>query len=102
MHRLEEKYEEVHQLIAIGKEKGYLDYEDVGQILPEELSNSDELDEVFVLLDDLGIDYFERRNGLIDAVTSEDVMRVAKRLLDPAQLTIVVVGAPEGLAASTP
>ena len=45
-HRLEEKYEEVNQLISVGKEKGYLDYEDVSEILPEELASSDELDEV--------------------------------------------------------
>ncbi len=49
-------------------------------------------------LDSLGIDYFEHRNDLIDAVTLEDVQRVATRLLDPGRLTIVVVGAPEGLA----
>jgi zinc protease len=34
-----------------------------------------------IQLDDLGIDYVDRRNGLIDAVTLEDVRRVAKRLL---------------------
>jgi zinc protease len=35
-----------------------------------------------IQLDDLGIDYINRRNGLIDAVTLDDVRRVAKRLLD--------------------
>ena len=50
-----------------------------------------------VQLDDLGIDYLERRNGLIEAVTEADVKRVAKRLLDPAKLTFVVVGAPKGV-----
>jgi len=41
-------------------------------------------------LDDLGIDYWERRNGLIDAVTLDDVKRVAKRLLDGGVLVTVV------------
>ncbi len=50
-----------------------------------------------VQLDGLGIDYLERRNGLIEAVTEADVKRVAKRLLDPAKLTFVVVGVPEGV-----
>jgi RNA polymerase primary sigma factor len=59
VHKIEEKYEEVSQLISIGKEKGYLDYDDVNDILPEELNSSEELDEVFVLLDNLGIEVID-------------------------------------------
>lgn len=44
---------------------------------------------------DLGIDYMDRREGLINAVTLADVQRVARRMLDPKQLTVVVVGKPE-------
>lgn len=47
--------------------------------------------------DNLGIDYLDRRSALIEAVTLEDVQRVAKRLLDPAALLTVVVGQPEGI-----
>jgi zinc protease len=50
-------------------------------------------------LDDLGIDYIERRSGLIDAVTLEDAKRVAKRLLDSGML-ITVVGRPQGVTSS--
>lgn len=53
-----------------------------------------------VQLDKLGRDYFDRRNGLIEKVTVEDVQRVARRLLDPDSYTIVVVGKPEGVKAS--
>lgn len=42
-------------------------------------------------------DYVNTRNGLIAKVTAEDVRRVAQRLLDPAQLTVVLVGRPEGM-----
>lgn len=48
-------------------------------------------------LDGRPIDYIDRRAGLFNAVTLEDAKRVAGRLLDPKQLTIVVVGKPEGL-----
>jgi zinc protease len=41
-------------------------------------------------LDNLGIDYIERRNSLIDAVTLEDAKRVAKRLLSEGMLFTVV------------
>ena len=52
---------------------------------------------VFVQREGLGLDYFDRRNDLIRAVTVEDVNRVAKRLLKPDALSIVVVGQPAGL-----
>lgn len=51
----------------------------------------------FVQSEDLGIDYINRRNGLIEAVTIEDIRRVAARVLDVDALSIVVVGQPEGL-----
>jgi zinc protease len=50
-------------------------------------------------IDNLGIDYWERRNGLIDAVTLDDVRRVAKRLLDGGVL-VTVVGRVQGDAAA--
>lgn len=45
------------------------------------------------------IDYINRRNGRIRAVTLADVNRVARRLFDPDAFTFVVVGQPEGLGA---
>jgi zinc protease len=44
--------------------------------------------------------YLTERNGQIDAVTTDDIARVAKRLLRPDLLHVVVVGKPEGLAAN--
>lgn len=52
---------------------------------------------VSVQLDHLGIDYLERRNGLIEAVTRDDIRRVAERLVRPEALTFVVVGKPRGV-----
>ena len=54
---------------------------------------------VFVMMEDLGADYINIRNDLIEAVTLEDVNRVAKRLLKPEALSFVVVGKPVGLDA---
>lgn len=50
-----------------------------------------------IRLEDMGIDYVERRNALIEAVTREDLARAAKRLLDDGGLLVVAVGQPEGL-----
>ncbi|MEM8878397.1 MAG: pitrilysin family protein [Pseudomonadota bacterium] len=43
-------------------------------------------------IDDLGIDYFNRRNGLVEAVTLDDVKRVAQRLFEKPDLFVVTVG----------
>lgn len=45
----------------------------------------------------LPIDYIATRNDQVNAVTLEDVRRVAARLYDPEALHFVVVGQPEGL-----
>jgi zinc protease len=53
-----------------------------------------------------GIDYVDGRNALIEAVTREDVARVARRLLKPDELLVTIVGKPnlspepEGLPAT--
>ena len=60
-------------------------------------------------IDDLGIDYIDKRNGLIDAVTLTDVQRVAKRLLDNKMLVAVagkgqgaIAGGTTGVPAAAP
>jgi zinc protease len=50
-------------------------------------------------LDNLGIDYIDRRSSLIEAVTLADTRRVAKRLLD-AGLLVTVVGQPQGVTST--
>ena len=45
----------------------------------------------------LSIDYIDTRNDEVNAVTVEDIKRVAKRLLKPDDLFIVVVGNPTDL-----
>lgn len=52
---------------------------------------------VFMQAENLGIDYIDRREEMIEAVTLEDIERVAARLLKPEALSVVVVGQPEGL-----
>ena len=47
--------------------------------------------------ENLGFNYLDRRPKLFNAVTLEDIARVAKRLLRPEKMLIVVVGEPEGL-----
>ncbi|MCA3563709.1 MAG: insulinase family protein [Methylocystis sp.] len=48
-------------------------------------------------VDDLGIDYTDKRNSLFEAVTLEDARRAARRLLLPGQMLVTVAGKPQGL-----
>ena len=56
---LEEKYDEVRQLINIGKEKGYLLYDEVNELLPSEITSSDELDDLFNTFGSAGIEVID-------------------------------------------
>ncbi len=47
---------ELRELIATGREQGFLTYEQVGQYLPDEDSNSEKLDNLLVALDKKGIE----------------------------------------------
>jgi zinc protease len=48
----------------------------------------------------LSTDYIANRNDMVNAVTLDDVNRVAQGLLDPSRLTFVVVGQPAGVTSS--
>jgi zinc protease len=66
---------------------------------PLRLTSNDSIANMLVAMqvDRLGIDYLERRNGYIQAVTLGDVRRVAARLFHPDRLLTVVVGEPKGV-----
>ncbi len=49
----------------------------------------------------LNIDYIQKRNALINAVTLDDIKRVAKRLYNPAKMTITIGGSLQGPSVRT-
>ena len=67
---LEEKYDEVQQLIIVGKERGYLLFDEINALLPTAATSSDEIDELFSILTGLGVEVFD----------SEDKYKEKKRL----------------------
>src|ERR1044071_5129728 len=57
---VEEKYAEVKQLIVLGKEKGFLLYDEIYEVLPEEVTSlPEELDEIYIRFNEIGIDVVE-------------------------------------------
>jgi zinc protease len=52
---------------------------------------------VHMQVENLGLDYMERRNGLVAAVNRENATRVAKRLYGTGEIFTVIVGRPVGV-----
>ena len=68
---IEEKYDEIRQLIAMGKEKGYLLYDEINELLPAAVTSSEELDDLFSTFNSAGIEVVDseqtyREEKLID------------------------------------
>lgn len=53
-----------------------------------------------IQLQELGADYFERRNNMVNAVTADDIRRAAKRFLADSKLLVIMVGRPAPLSKS--
>jgi len=57
---IEDKFDdEIQNLIDVGKEKGYLTYGDVNDMLPEEMSSADDLDDLMTTIGSQGIDLLD-------------------------------------------
>ncbi len=50
---------DVEKIIALGRQKGFLTYDEVNELLPDDVSSSDELDKIFVLLSNEDIEIVE-------------------------------------------
>ena len=59
--------EEVQQLIDMGKEKGYLTYDEVNDYLPESVVSSDQLDDVMSLFGEMDIEVVDSEQTSIPA-----------------------------------
>ena len=77
---LEEKYDAVRPLIEIGKEKGYLLYDEVNELLPPDITTADELRELFTTFGNAGIEVVDseqeyREHKLLDrrSESSDDI-----------------------------
>ena len=61
---IEEKYEGIRELINLGKEKGYLLYDEVNDALPDDIASSKDLDGIFYLFGDAGIEVIDSEQQL--------------------------------------
>ena len=89
---IEDKYKEVQQLLSIGREKGYLMYEEVNDLLPEEVSSSDDIDDILMLFGEQGIELLDSEDRLPVKEIKEDLVEEL-----PREETVRVEPAPGGV-----
>ena len=65
----DEKMTEVQHLISVGKEKGYLTYDELNNALPEDIISSDEMDSIMMMFGEMDID-------IIDHVDEENYQKL--------------------------
>jgi len=56
---LDDKYDDIKKLIDTGKEKGYLTYNEVNDLIPHDVHSPDDLDELLTTIGTQGIDVLE-------------------------------------------
>jgi len=63
---IEEKFDEIRALMAMGKEKGYLLYEEINELLPADVTSAEELDDLFSALNSAGIEVVDSEKSYRD------------------------------------
>ena len=66
---------DLEKIIALGKQKGFLTYDEVNDLLPEEMSSSGDMDHLFELLGNEDIQVVEHE---------EEIIRAADEIIDEA------------------
>jgi len=56
---LDDKYDEIKKLIDTGKEKGYLTYDQVNDLIPQDVQSPEDLDDLLTTIGTQGIDVLE-------------------------------------------
>src|SRR5579872_5619028 len=56
---LDDKYDDIKKLIDVGKEKGYLTYNEVNDLIPHDMHSPDDLEDLLTTIGTQGIDVLE-------------------------------------------
>ena len=101
---LEERHDEVRQLLEMGKQHGYLLYDEVNELLPADIATSDQLDEVFNAFGHAGIEVVDsegqyrdrqrpdRRLEGVDDVELDLTPSALDKINDPVRLYLREMG----------
>ena len=95
---------EVKKLIELGKQNGEVTYDEINDILPDKLLNSEKIDDVFILLNQLGIEVVEestrkdqnlpgvRKKSSTSAKKSVSTQTETSHVDDPIRLYLKEIG----------
>ncbi len=75
---IEEKYDQVRTLIATGKERGYLLYDEINDVLPAEIHSSEEIEDLLSTFERYGIEVYED-------LTAAKTARAALEAAEPSE-----------------
>ena len=71
MTKVAHQQSRLKDLIAKGKEQGYLTYSDVNDHLPQDISDPDQVEDIIQMINDMGIQVFESAPDADDLLMSE-------------------------------
>ena len=94
---IDDKYDRLKQLMDAGKEKGYVLYDEVSELLPDDIAPGPELDDILVNLDGAGVEILEEpklekgedAEGLLEA---ELVQEFGDKTNDPVRMYLREMG----------
>jgi RNA polymerase primary sigma factor len=70
----DEKFDQLNKLITMGKEKGYLLYDEVNELIPSDMHSAEDLDDLLTMFDNAGIEVLESpRAKAADKITFDKV-----------------------------
>ncbi|MFO7837871.1 MAG: RNA polymerase sigma factor region1.1 domain-containing protein, partial [Desulfosalsimonadaceae bacterium] len=67
-----QKREKIEELVNKGKKQGYLTYDQISEVLPEEMMSPEQLDETLMWFDDLDIEVVEKQKKISGAGKKDD------------------------------
>jgi RNA polymerase primary sigma factor len=84
--------EKVKQLINLGKEKGYLTYEEVNDLLPPDIVSSDQIDDLMMMFGEMDIEVVDaahkvkvgKQRGEVERLPAEEEMELEAEALGKA------------------
>lgn len=97
--------EEFRKLISLGEEKGFLTYDDVNDLLPSDITSSDQIDDIIMLFGEKNIDIIDTDKGeklLVKSTVEDrdvvkegdiiDMMSVVGKTGDPVKMYLREMG----------
>lgn len=76
----EQQVTQLQELIAAGKEKGYLTYAEVSDLLPYHIVDPDQVEEIISMISEMGIDVYEE-------TPEEELLGLGEDLLDAEEMS---------------